>query len=131
MDYLNGSLRLAYRMMVFSVEQSFQTRAGTPRRFRPPQSLGRYRRSVLTAQDRPVLERPALRPAFASFSCSRPISRLVSQPLADDAAQCTTSALYVINAKRDPFVVSEIKLGKVALQVLFANVVVPRLRIEK
>jgi hypothetical protein len=59
----------------------------------------------------------------------------ICEPLPGCTLDRAGGALGVIHAKSRAFVVAEIELGKVALQVLRADVVIeplmPRLRIEK
>ena len=108
-------------------ERSSETCDRTPRRSHPPLSGGRPRRSASIAQDRPVLGRAALPPAgpdFVSFSCSRPMSRSIGQPLANDTTQCTGCTLYIIHPERNPLVVAEIELREITLQVLLADVMI-------
>src|SRR6478736_168337 len=110
-----------------SAARSSETRDRTPRRSRPPLFGGRPRRSASIAQDRPALGCSALRPAglnFVSFSCFRPMSRSICQPLANNAAKRASGALYIINTKRNPLVVSEIKLRKIPLQMFLADVMI-------
>src|SRR4051794_27317804 len=97
-----------------SVARSFLTRAETLPRSRPPLSGGQPRRSASIAQDRLALGRAALRlagSACGSFSCSRPISRSIGQSLANDTAQRAASPFNIVNAERDPLVVTEVELG--------------------
>ncbi len=105
--------------------QFSQERAGTLHRSRPPQSRGRSRRSVSTAQDRRALGLVAAWwSAFALFSCSRPMSRSIGQSLADNASQRPVGALYVVNTKSDPLVVAEVELGQIPFQMFFAYVMI-------
>src|SRR5688572_6855433 len=104
-----------------ALARSSRMRAETPRRSRPLLARGRSRRNVSIAQDRQALGRAGAWPlAFAWFSCSRPMSRSVSQPFADDAAQGPASPLNVVNAQGDPLVISEVELSEIPLQVLLA-----------
>ena len=52
------------------------------------------------------------------MSCS------ICQPLANNAAERASGALYIINTKRNPLVVSEIKLRKIPLQMFLADVMI-------
>src|SRR5438067_1050216 len=119
---------VANKLIGISAVQSSRMRAETLRRSRPPLSRGQLRRSVSTARDRQALGFAALGRASAfplrAPSCSRPISRSVGEPLADDAAERPVGALYIVNAECDALVVPEVELGEVALQVLFVDVVI-------
>ncbi len=48
----------------------------------------------------------------------------ICQPLADDAEQCSLCACQIIHAELHTIVVAEIKLRQVAVQMLFATVLV-------
>src|SRR5258708_39956759 len=50
------------------------------------------------------------------MSCS------IGEPLAFDSFQCAIGALFIVDPKRDPVVVSEIELGSVPMQVSLADV---------
>src|ERR1043166_8801685 len=110
--------------MAFLAAQFYPMRAETLRRSHPPLSRGPFQRSASTAPDRQALGFPALEQALAfplcAISCSRPISRSVGQPLTSDSGQRAVGTLYVINAQTDPFVVAEIELREIPLQVCFA-----------
>jgi hypothetical protein len=104
--------------------------AETLRRSRPLLSRGLPQRSVSTAPDRQVLgfaawERPLTFPLCVP-SWPRPMSRSVSETLPNDTSKCSAGPLNIVNAKRDTLVVAEIKLGEVAFQMLFADMVVRR-----
>lgn len=102
-------------------------RAETPRHFRPLQSRERFRRNASTAQDYPALGVSDLASELISASsCSRPVSRSIGKPLADDPTESPHRALRVVNPERDALVVAEIELCEVALQVLFAHMVIKR-----
>jgi hypothetical protein len=52
------------------------------------------------------------------------ISLPISQPLTDNPLQRAITTGHVINAERNAVAVTEIKLGKIAMQVLFGAVLV-------
>src|ERR1700680_4393873 len=110
------------------VARSSRMHAETLRQSRPPLFRGRPQRSVSIAPDHRVLGFAAWERALAfplsGPSCSCPMSRSVSQSLADDAAQRPTGTLDIINAKSDALVVPEIELGQIPFQMFFADVVV-------
>src|ERR1051326_8841884 len=106
--------------------QSSLMRGETPRRFRPPLSRERFRRSVSTAPGHQVSGLAALARASALslLSCSRPMSRSVGKPLPNNASQRALGPLNIVNAKREPFVVAELALCEIPLEMLFADVVI-------
>ena len=53
-----------------------------------------------------------------------PVSCLIGQPLANDAAKRGFGALLVINAKRDPLIIPEIELREIAMKMLFGTVLI-------
>ena len=55
------------------------------------------------------------------------ISRLISQPLADDAFERAISALSVVDAEFDTVRISEIELREIAVKMLFAAVLIDAL----
>ena len=54
----------------------------------------------------------------------RPISGTICQPLADDTLQRPRAALDVIDAEHKSIAVTEIKLRKITMQVLFLAVLI-------
>ena len=48
----------------------------------------------------------------------------MSQALSYDAAHQIFGALYIVHAQRDAVVIAEIKLSKIAMQVLFCTVLI-------
>jgi hypothetical protein len=53
-----------------------------------------------------------------------PMSRSLSEPLADYAANCAIGALYIVDAERDPVAVAEIEFGEIAVKVFLADVLI-------
>ena len=49
-------------------------------------------------------------------------SRSISQPLADDAPDCTFGPFYIVHPESDSIAVPKIELGKVAMKVFLAHV---------
>ena len=52
------------------------------------------------------------------------MSRSISQPFTDNASQRAFGAGFIVHAKGDTRIVAEIKLGKVAVKVLFRTVLI-------
>jgi hypothetical protein len=53
-----------------------------------------------------------------------PMSRSISKPFADAAAQCPIGTLKIIDSERDAIGIPEIELGEIAMQVLLADVLI-------
>ena len=51
-------------------------------------------------------------------------SRSIGQPLPDDALDSSLGTLFIIDAQRRAVVVPEIKLGEIAMKMLFADVLI-------
>src|SRR5690348_2405255 len=85
-------------------------------RARTPQRFLRYLRQGLL---RPFGISPLARFLFSSSRFLRPssISLPISEPLADDTTERGFEARFIVNAECDAVVVPKIKLGKVAMQM--------------
>jgi hypothetical protein len=57
---------------------------------------------------------------LAGFS----VSRSISEPLSNDAANRASASLHIINAKSDPVAVPEVELGKIAVKVPLGTVLI-------
>ncbi len=66
---------------------------------------------------------------FAAYLKSGSVRPSISQALADDASGQGLGAAAVVNAKRSAVVVAEIKFRQIAMQMLFAAMLVPTLRV--
>src|SRR5713101_6021429 len=85
---------------------------------RAPELVGAYQDSEAgSGRHAPI-------PRLSRLNDHLPTSRSIGESLADYAADRAISALSIINAELDPVTIPEIEFGKVAVQMLLADVLI-------